>query len=164
MSKRKRRAVKKLTGPPLGVGEQNWFWWSHVTCEGTLCFFASGNIVLSVRNPRYSQRSVVFSNPKLTDSVECSLESSEDWVLALAVLLQPAPMFQEPVSRETTGDGASHIPRWKYLRNLWYSPELMNFGIVRLQLFTYKQTKWISEKKLWIVLFHNSENIKYPIL
>lgn len=25
MSKRKRRAVKKLTGPPLGVGEQNWF-------------------------------------------------------------------------------------------------------------------------------------------
>ena len=122
MSKRKRRAVKKLTGPPLGVGEQNWFWWSHMTCKGTLCFFASGNIVLSVRNPRYSQRSVVFSNPKLTDSFECSLESSEDWVLALAVLLQPAPMFQEPVSRETTGDWASHIPRWKYLRNLCVQP------------------------------------------
>eukprot|EP00069_Balaena_mysticetus_P004605 bmy_04627T0 len=50
----------------------------------------------SEKTPRYSQRSVVFSNPKLTDSVECSLESSEDWVLALAALLQPAPMFQEP--------------------------------------------------------------------
>lgn len=52
-----------------------------ISCDISKCTafsFASGSMVLSVRTPRYSQRSVVFSNPKLTDSVECSLEFSED--------------------------------------------------------------------------------------
>ena len=32
-------------------------------------------------------------NSKLTDSVECSLESSEGWVLALSALLHPLSYF-----------------------------------------------------------------------
>lgn len=112
-------ALKKFTGSPLGDRQQDWFWWSYVTCEGTACSLASGNVVLFVKTPRYSQRSVVFSNPKLTDSVECSLESSEGWVLALSALLQPVPMFQEPLSSEMTADRGSHIlfqiSGWEYL-------------------------------------------------
>lgn len=112
-------ALKKFTGSPLRDRQQDWFWWFYVTSEGTACSLASENVVLFVKTPRYSQRSVVFSNPKLTDSVECSLESSEGWVLAMAALLQPVPVFRELMSSETTAERASRIlfqvSSWEYL-------------------------------------------------
>ena len=45
---------------PLGDRQWDWFWRFHVICEGTAYSFASGLVVLFVRTPGYSQRSVVF--------------------------------------------------------------------------------------------------------
>lgn len=145
--------------------QQDYFIRSHDVCRQA-CSFASGNVELSVKTPRYSQRSVVFSNPNSPTALNVPW-SPLNWMLDPG---PGSPFFSlYPPSRSywTSTDGGSHIlfqvSSWRDWNTLSMYSTINKLQYSKTVLISLGRLRWLRDW-LWMILFCNYENVKYTIL